>query len=170
MLSSLRAALLITSIALASSAHAQFDPSIALDTGAPVRVPVGEKMLGRMVDVLGDPIDQGSGFGADVPRLPIHRAPPKLAAQDGERKQFHTGVKVIDLLAPLPRGGKAAMFGGAGVGKTVLIMELMRATAETYSGISVFAGIGERTREGHELWLELKESSVLGARRWCSVR
>lgn len=133
----------------------------ARDTGTPVQVPVGEEMLGRMIDVLGNPIDQGPGFGPGVPRLPIHRAPPKLAAQDGQRKQFYTGIKVIDLLAPLPRGGKAAMFGGAGVGKTVLIMELMRATAETYSGISVFAGIGERTREGHELWLELQGSGVL---------
>ncbi len=133
----------------------------ARDTGAPIRVPVGEKMLGRMVDVLGDPIDEGPTLGEDVPRLPIHRAPPRLAAQGNERQQFHTGIKVIDLLAPLPRGGKAAMFGGAGVGKTVLIMELMRATAETYAGISVFAGIGERTREGHELWLEVKKSGVL---------
>ena len=133
----------------------------ARDTGAPIRVPTGEKMLGRMVDVLGNPIDKGPGFAGDVPRLPIHRAPPNLAAQDAQRKQFHTGIKVIDILAPLPRGGKAAMFGGAGVGKTVLIMELMRATAETYSGISVFAGIGERTREGHELWLEVRRSGVL---------
>jgi len=133
----------------------------ARDTGAPICVPTGETVLGRMIDVLGDPIDRGPQFAPDVPRLPIHRAPPKLAAQGGQRKQFHTGVKVIDLLAPLPRGGKAAMFGGAGVGKTVLIMELMRATAQTYSGISVFAGIGERTREGHELWLELQRSGVL---------
>jgi len=133
----------------------------ARDTGAPIRVPVGEEMLGRMVDVLGEPIDRGPALGADVPRLPIHRPPPRLAALDSERQQFHTGIKVIDLLAPLPRGGKAAMFGGAGVGKTVLIMELMRATTETYSGISVFAGIGERTREGHELWLEVKKSGVL---------
>jgi len=133
----------------------------ARDTGSPIRVPAGDAVLGRMIDVLGNPIDQGTAFADDIPRRPIHRAPPKLAAQDGQRKQFHTGIKVIDLLAPLPRGGKAAMFGGAGVGKTVLIMELMRATSEAYSGISVFAGIGERTREGHELWLELQRSGVL---------
>jgi F-type H+-transporting ATPase subunit beta len=133
----------------------------ARDTGGPIRVPVGEEMLGRMVDVLGEPIDRRPALGADVPRLSIHRAPPRLAALGSSRQQFHTGIKVIDLLAPLPRGGKAAMFGGAGVGKTVLIMELMRATAETYAGISVFAGVGERTREGHELWLEVEKSGVL---------
>jgi F-type H+/Na+-transporting ATPase subunit beta len=131
------------------------------DTGAPIQVPVGETVLGRIIDVIGDPIDRGPGFPSNVPRLPIHRRPPDIAAQDGRRSLFHTGIKVIDLLAPLPRGGKAAMFGGAGVGKTVLIMELIRSTVETYSGISVFAGIGERTREGHELWLELEKSGVL---------
>lgn len=133
----------------------------AVDTGSPIRVPVGTAMLGRMVDVLGDPIDDGGAFGPDVPRLPIHRKPPAISEQQSERTLFHTGIKVIDLLAPLPRGGKAAMFGGAGVGKTVLIMELIRTTVEAYSGISVFAGIGERTREGHELWLELKKSGVI---------
>jgi F-type H+/Na+-transporting ATPase subunit beta len=114
-----------------------------------------------MVNVLGDPIDEGEPFATDVPRSPIHRRPPKIVAQDAKQTRFHTGIKVIDLLTPLPRGGKAAMFGGAGVGKTVLITELIRTTVETYSGISVFAGIGERTREGHELWLELKESGVI---------
>jgi F-type H+/Na+-transporting ATPase subunit beta len=133
----------------------------AIDTGQPIRVPVGEATLGRMIDVLGDPIDAGAAFAGDVPRAPIHRRPPQIAVQAGARQLFHTGIKVIDLLAPLPRGGKAAMFGGAGVGKTVLIMELIRTTVEAYSGISVFAGIGERTREGHELWLELKNSGVL---------
>ncbi len=133
----------------------------AVDTGFPIRVPVGEATLGRMIDVLGDPVDGGPSFGSDTARKSIHRRPPKLEAQGIERAPFHTGIKVIDLLAPLPRGGKAAMFGGAGVGKTVLIMELIRTTVESYSGLSVFAGIGERTREGHELWLELKRSDVL---------
>ncbi len=133
----------------------------AVDAGAPIRVPVGQAALGRMVDVLGDPIDAGPAFAGDVPRAPIHRRPPQIAMQGGDKSLFHTGIKVIDLLAPLPRGGKAAMLGGAGVGKTVLIMELIRTTVEAYAGISVFAGIGERTREGHELWLELKESGVL---------
>lgn len=131
------------------------------DLGSAIRVPVGEKTLGRMIDVLGDPIDGGAPFAPDVPRAPIHRRPPKIEKEARERQLFHTGIKVIDLLAPLPRGGKAAMFGGAGVGKTVLIMELIRTTVQSYSGISVFAGIGERTREGHELWLELKQSGVL---------
>ncbi|MCB1483625.1 MAG: F0F1 ATP synthase subunit beta, partial [Hyphomicrobiaceae bacterium] len=134
---------------------------IARDTGGPIRVPTGRAVLGRMMDVLGDPIDKGAPFAADVPRLPIHRPPPELSEQVSQREIFHTGIKIIDLLMPLPRGGKAAMFGGAGVGKTVLIMELMHATASIHSGISVFAGIGERTREGHELWMELQQSGVL---------
>ncbi len=133
----------------------------ALDTGFPIRTPVGGSTLGRMIDVLGDPVDGGPAFSPDTLRKSIHRPPPKLEAQGVGRAPFHTGIKVIDLLAPLPRGGKAAMFGGAGVGKTVLIMELIRTTVESYSGLSVFAGIGERTREGHELWLELKQSGVL---------
>src|SRR3546814_71292 len=98
---------------------------------------------------------------ADGPRRPIHAPAPALARQGGSREIFHTGIKVIDLLAPLVKGGKAAMFGGAGVGKTVLIMELIRTTVERHSGISVFAGIGERSREGHELLLELRQSGVL---------
>jgi F-type H+-transporting ATPase subunit beta len=130
-------------------------------THAPIRVPVGDAVLGRLLDVMGDPSDRLPGFGDDVPRWPIHRRPPPLADQNPVRSVFETGIKVIDLLAPLVRGGKAAMFGGAGVGKTVLIMELIRATAEKYAGISVFAGIGERSREGHELLLEMRESGVL---------
>ncbi|MEZ5670681.1 MAG: F0F1 ATP synthase subunit beta [Alphaproteobacteria bacterium] len=133
----------------------------ARNTGGPIRVPGGEAVLGRLLNVLGDPIDHGPPLPADVPRLPIHRPPPGLGQQDAERALFETGIKVIDLLAPLPRGGKAAMFGGAGVGKTVLIMELIRTTVERYAGTSVFAGIGERSREGHELWLELQRSGVL---------
>lgn len=131
------------------------------DTGAPIRVPTGESVLGRLINVVGDPIDHGPDFGDDVPREPIHRKPPRLSEQKGGSDLFLTGIKIVDLLAPLARGGKAAMFGGAGVGKTVLIMELIRTTVERYAGISVFAGIGERSREGHELWLELQRSGVL---------
>ena len=133
----------------------------ARDTGGAIRVPVGPPVLGRLMNVMGEPIDHGAAFGADAPRAPIHRAPPPLLAQDAHRDLFQTGIKVIDLLTPLARGGKAGMFGGAGVGKTVLIMELIRATIVAYSGVSVFAGIGERSREGHELWRELERGGVL---------
>ncbi len=131
------------------------------DTGGPLRVPAGEAVLGRMMNVVGDPIDHGPPFADDVPREPLHRPPPPLAERRGGAELFLTGIKIVDLLAPLAQGGKAAMFGGAGVGKTVLIMELIRTTVETYAGISVFAGIGERSREGHELWVELERSGVL---------
>lgn len=130
-------------------------------TGGPIDVPVGEKVLGRLINVVGEPIDGLEPFAPAVPRWPIHRAAPAFSRQDPAREIFHTGMKVIDLLAPLANGGKAGMFGGAGVGKTVLITELIRTTVENYSGISVFAGIGERSREGHELLGELRESGVL---------
>ncbi len=133
----------------------------ARDRGTPLAVPVGPATLGRMINVLGEPIDGGAPFPADTPRAPIHRRAPTLADQRGQRQIFTTGIKVLDLLAPLARGGKAAMFGGAGVGKTVLIMELIRATVGQHQGLSVFAGIGERSREGHELWLELARAGVL---------
>ncbi len=132
-----------------------------LQTGGPIRVPVGEKVLGRLVNVLGSPIDRQGEFAPEIERWPIHRASPSISRQDHTREVFHTGIKVIDLLAPLARGGKAGMFGGAGVGKTVLIMELIRSTVEKYAGISVFAGVGERSREGHELLAELSASGVL---------
>ena len=127
----------------------------------PIRVPVGEAVLGRLLNAVGEPVDRGAALPDDLIRLPIHRAPPGLSEQPAAAGIFHTGIKVIDLLAPLVNGGKAAMFGGAGVGKTVLIMELIRTTVERHSGISVFSGIGERSREGHELLLELRESGVL---------
>ena len=133
----------------------------AHQTGGPIHVPVGEKVLGRLINATGDPIDRLGAFGRDVALWPIHRSSPPINRQDHKREVFRTGVKVVDLLAPLARGGKAGMFGGAGVGKTVLIMELIRSTVEKYSGISVFAGIGERSREGHELLVELRESGVL---------
>jgi F-type H+-transporting ATPase subunit beta len=129
--------------------------------GEPIRAPVGEPVLGRLLDAIGDPIDRDPPLPADIECRPIHAPAPALNRQSGTREIFHTGIKVIDLLAPLIAGGKAAMFGGAGVGKTVLIMELIRTTVERHSGISVFAGIGERSREGHELLLELRQSGVL---------
>jgi F-type H+/Na+-transporting ATPase subunit beta len=130
-------------------------------TGGSISIPVGERVLGRLMNAVGEPIDDLGPFATDVPRWPIHRAAPSFSRQDSTREVFQTGIKVIDLLAPLAKGGKAGMFGGAGVGKTVLITELIRTTVENYSGISVFAGIGERSREGHELLGELRESGVL---------
>ena len=130
-------------------------------TGGPILVPVGAPVLGRLLNALGEPTDRGSPLPPDVERRPIHGSAPALARHRGSLERFHTGIKVVDLLAPLVKGGKAAMFGGAGVGKTVLIMELIRTTVERHSGISVFAGIGERSREGHELLLELRQSGVL---------
>lgn len=129
--------------------------------GGPLTVPVGEAVLGRLLNVSGEIGDKGAALPADVPRRPIHRAPPPLAAQSVSRELFATGIKVIDLLTPLGQGGKAAMFGGAGVGKTVLVMELIHAMVERYRGISVFAGVGERSREGHELLLDMRGSGVL---------
>ena len=123
-------------------------------TGAPIRVPVGDAVLGRLLNVLGETTDRGPPLPEGIARRPIHAPAPGLDRQSSEREMFRTGIKVIDLLAPLVKGGKAAMFGGAGVGKTVLIMELIRSTVERHAGISVFAGIGERSREGHELLLE----------------
>jgi F-type H+-transporting ATPase subunit beta len=128
---------------------------------APIRVPVGDAVLGRLLNAVGEPADRGPSLPAGTPYRPIHASAPALDRLGAAQEIFHTGVKVIDLLAPLVKGGKAAMFGGAGVGKTVLIMELIRTTVERHSGISVFAGIGERSREGHELLLELRESGVL---------
>jgi F-type H+/Na+-transporting ATPase subunit beta len=131
-------------------------------TGGPLTAPVGDAVLGRLLDVSGEVHDNGLPLPADTPRLPIHRAPPPLASQTAAATVFETGIKVIDLLVPLAFGGKAAMFGGAGVGKTVLLMELIHSMVERYQGISVFAGIGERSREGHELWSDMQESNVLG--------
>lgn len=130
-------------------------------TGSPIRVPVGEPVLGRLLNAIGEPADRGPAFSPNVKRRSIHAPAPPLAQHGATLRVFHTGIKVIDLLAPLVKGGKAAMFGGAGVGKTVLIMELIRTTVERHAGISVFAGIGERSREGHELLLELRQSGVL---------
>jgi F-type H+-transporting ATPase subunit beta len=130
-------------------------------SGAPIAVPVGAVTLGRLLNVLGEVGDRGPPLPADALRWPIHRAPPRLQDQSAATQIFETGVKAIDLLAPLARGGKAAMFGGAGVGKTVLVMELIHAMVARYEGVSVFAGVGERSREGHELLSDMATSGVL---------
>jgi len=133
----------------------------ARDTGAPISVPVGEQCLGRVINLLGDPVDPQGPLPNQEQRLPIHREPPSLTDQDTETQILETGIKVVDLLAPYPRGGKIGLFGGAGVGKTVVIMELIRSIATEHGGYSVFAGVGERTREGNDLWLEMQESGVI---------
>ncbi len=130
------------------------------DTGAPISMPVGEKVLGRVFNVLGEPVD-GKGQPEDCPRLPIHRSAPPFTEQRGGLEVLETGIKVIDLMAPYAKGGKIGLFGGAGVGKTVLIMELIRNVATVHGGYSVFTGVGERTREGNDLWLEMQESGVI---------
>jgi F-type H+/Na+-transporting ATPase subunit beta len=130
------------------------------DTGAPINVPVGEATLGRIMNVLGEPVDEAGEIKA-TKTLSIHREPPKLYEQNTTIEIFETGIKVIDLLTPYVKGGKIGLFGGAGVGKTVLIMELINNVAKAHSGISVFSGVGERTREGNDLWEEMKESGVI---------
>ena len=132
-----------------------------LATFAPLDVPVGEAVLGRLLDVVGSTGDRGPALPADTPRRGIHSPPLALSDATSSTTVFETGIKVIDLLAPLAQGGKAAMFGGAGVGKTVLVMELIHAMVQKYQGISVFAGVGERSREGHELLTEMRRSKVL---------
>ncbi len=132
----------------------------AVDSGSPITVPVGEKTLGRVLSLLGEPID-GLGSMADMERHPIHALPPGVDQQDTSTAILETGIKVVDLLEPYPKGGKVGLFGGAGVGKTVLIQELIRSVATEHGGYSVFCGVGERTREGNDLWLEMKESGVI---------
>nr|AGF92927.1 F0F1 ATP synthase subunit beta [uncultured organism] len=130
------------------------------NTGGPISVPVGEETLGRMFDLTGRPIDEMDP--PDVEKTyPIHRPAPEMTDQSTKDEVFETGIKVIDLLAPFPKGGKVGLFGGAGVGKTVLIMELIRSIGYEHEGYSVFSGVGERTREGNDLWLEMKEAGVL---------
>jgi F-type H+/Na+-transporting ATPase subunit beta len=132
----------------------------AVDTGGPIRVPVGDEALGRVMNVLGRPVDKLGEIKAKT-LLPIHREAPGFEEQNTEMQMFETGIKVIDLLEPYLKGGKTGLFGGAGVGKTVLIMELIHNVALKHGGVSVFAGVGERTREGNDLWLEMKESGVI---------
>jgi F-type H+-transporting ATPase subunit beta len=131
------------------------------DTRNPITVPVGQPTLGRLWNVIGDPIDKGEELPADVERWPIHRDPPSFRELSPTIEIFETGIKVIDLIAPYVKGGKVGLFGGAGVGKTVLIQELIHNVAREHGGVSVFAGVGERTREGNDLWLEMTESGVL---------
>ena len=133
---------------------------LAVDSGAPISVPVGEGTLGRVMNVLGNPVDEAGEIEAEA-RRPIHRSAPEFVSQSTSLEMFETGIKVIDLLEPYVRGGKVGLFGGAGVGKTVIIMELINNIATKHGGFSVFAGVGERTREGNDLWLEMTESGVL---------
>ncbi|HHT9115462.1 MAG: F0F1 ATP synthase subunit beta [Planctomycetes bacterium] len=132
----------------------------AIDTGAPITVPVGKEVLGRVFNLLGEPIDK-LGDVKTTNRLSIHRPSPSFDERETTTTVLETGLKVVDLLAPFARGGKIGLFGGAGVGKTVLIMELIRSIATEHGGYSAFAGVGERTREGNDLWLEMKESGVI---------
>ncbi|MFN7820685.1 MAG: F0F1 ATP synthase subunit beta, partial [Cyanobacteriota bacterium] len=134
----------------------------ALDTGAPISVPVGEATLGRIFNVLGEPVDEQGPVSGTL-TSPIHREAPKLTELETKPKVFETGIKVIDLLAPYRQGGKVGLFGGAGVGKTVLIQELINNIAKEHGGVSVFGGVGERTREGNDLYEEFKDSGVINA-------
>ncbi len=132
-----------------------------IDTGAPITVPVGRATLGRIFNLLGEPIDYGDPIPDDTERWPIHRDAPSFESLAPTTEMFETGIKVIDLLAPYARGGKVGLFGGAGVGKTVIIQELIHNLAQEHGGLSAFCGVGERSREGNDLWLEMKESGVL---------
>jgi F-type H+-transporting ATPase subunit beta len=132
-----------------------------IDTGAPITVPVGHATLGRIFNLFGEPIDEGDALADDVDRWPIHREAPNVEALTPTTEMFETGIKVIDLLAPYAKGGKVGLFGGAGVGKTVIIQELIHNLAQEHGGLSAFCGVGERSREGNDLWLEMKESGVL---------
>ncbi len=131
-----------------------------IDTGGPISVPVGPEVLGRIFNLLGEPLDT-IGEVKTKDRYPIHRQAPSFEERESTTEVFETGLKVVDLLAPFAKGGKVGLFGGAGVGKTVLIMELIKSIASEHGGFSVFSGVGERTREGNDLWLEMKESGVL---------
>src|SRR5437588_898986 len=134
-----------------------------VDTGSAITVPVGKTALGRILNVLGDPVDNGAPIPKDALRWPIHRKRPDFVNLEPKTEIFETGIKVIDLVAPFVKGGKIGLFGGAGVGKTVIIMELINNVAKGHGGKSVFCGVGERTREGNDLYLEMKESGVLNS-------
>jgi F-type H+-transporting ATPase subunit beta len=150
----------VRAIALQATGGLQRGASVRCP-GGPIRIPVGAEVLGRLLDVSGRPGDGKDPLPAGMEMRGIHRAPPAIKDQTGASEIFSTGIKVIDLLAPIAQGSKAAMFGGAGVGKTVLVMELIHAMVERYNGISVFAGVGERSREGHEMLLDMTASGVL---------
>src|SRR4051794_27124986 len=132
-----------------------------VDTGGPISVPVGQPTLGRIFNLLGEPIDEGEALEEGGERWPIHRSAPDVEDLTPTQEILATGIKVVDLLAPYPKGGKVGLFGGAGVGKTVLIQELIRTIGEEHEGLSAFCGVGERSREGNDLWLEMKESGVI---------
>src|SRR5437588_1995540 len=132
-----------------------------IDTGAPITVPVGPATLGRIFNLLGEPIDLGDDIPDDVERWPIHRQAPSVEALTPTTEMFETGIKVVDLLAPYAKGGKVGLFGGAGVGKTVIIQELIHNLAQEHGGLSAFCGVGERSREGDDLYLEMSESGVI---------
>ena len=149
----------VRTIAMGSSEGLKRGMSVS-NTGGPISVPVGEKTLGRIMDVLGKPIDNAGDIGADR-HLPIHRKPPSYEDQAPATELLETGIKVIDLIMPIAKGGKIGLFGGAGVGKTVALMELIRNIAHEHAGYSVFAGVGERTREGNDFYHEMKESGVI---------
>src|SRR6266568_4885350 len=131
-----------------------------VDTGGPITVPVGPETLGRILNVIGEPVDERGPVNTNR-RMPIHRSAPEFIDQSTEAEILVTGIKVIDLLEPYAKGGKVGLFGGAGVGKTVIIMELINNIAKQHGGLSAFCGVGERTREGNDLWLEMKESGVI---------
>jgi F-type H+-transporting ATPase subunit beta len=131
-----------------------------VDTNGPISVPVGKATLGRIFNVLGVPVDEMGEVSMET-KLPIHRLSPRFTELETKPSIFETGIKVVDLLAPYRRGGKIGLFGGAGVGKTVLIMELINNIAKAHGGVSVFGGVGERTREGNDLYMEMKESGVI---------
>ncbi len=137
----------------------------AYDLGQPITVPVGKQTLGRVLNVLGQPVDNMGPVNTEK-HFPIHRSAPEFAEQATELEMFETGIKVIDLLEPYLRGGKIGLFGGAGVGKTVIIQELIHNIAMKHGGVSVFAGVGERTREGNDLWLEMQESGIVDPKDW----
>ena len=137
----------------------------AFDTGAPISVPVGKQTLGRVLNVLGQPVDDMGPVETEM-RYPIHRPAPAFEDQSTSQQMFETGIKVIDLLEPYLKGGKIGLFGGAGVGKTVIIQELINNIAMKHGGVSVFAGVGERTREGNDLWLEMQESGIVDPHDW----
>jgi F-type H+-transporting ATPase subunit beta len=149
----------VRTIAMGSSEGLKRGMSVT-DTGGPITVPVGEKTLGRIMDVLGNPIDNAGEIGEEI-RMPIHRLPPSYEEQAATTEILETGVKVIDLIMPISKGGKVGLFGGAGVGKTVALMELIRNIAHEHEGYSVFAGVGERTREGNDFYHEMTESGVI---------
>ena len=137
----------------------------AIDLGGPISMPVGKETLGRVLNVIGEPVDELGPIGAKT-RMPIHRPAPLFDEQSTHEEMFETGIKVIDLIQPFLKGGKIGLFGGAGVGKTVVIMELINNVAKNHGGFSVFAGVGERTREGNDLWVEMTESGVIKPGKW----